>query len=288
MIKCIATDMDGTLVRADQSISKENIEAIKRAQQAGIEVVVATGRSYEEAMFPLKSAGIVCPVICMNGSEVRDQNGYIETSIPLDVDTYRNIHHILQEQDMYYELYTNQGTFSNDYEKSLSVISDILMSAGHKATYEEIVEGVKERFERGGIKLVQSYEELLQKDQIQLLKLLIFSLDKEKLQETEQRLQQFSNLAVSSSGHQNLEVTNIKAQKGVALEEFVKQKGISLKETMAMGDSYNDISMFERVGFAVAMGNAPQDIKEMCHYITDHNENHGVAKAIYKVLNENL
>ena len=278
--------MDGTLVLADQTISQENIEAIKMAQDRGIEVIVATGRSYEEAIFPLKESGIVCPIICMNGSEIRDEKGTILRSIPIDEPTFLTIQNILQDQDIYYEIYTNKGTYSNDYDKSLAVISDILLSSGLKASYEEIIEGIKERFERGRIKTIETYNELLKERDIELLKLLVFSLDSEKLSDAEKKLKEISNIAVSSSGHQNLEVTNIHAQKGIALEAFVEEKNISIKETMALGDSYNDVSMFERVGCAVAMGNAPEDIQNMCHFVTDRNEHHGVAKAIHKVLNE--
>lgn len=49
MIKCIAIDMDGTLLTSTQEITKENREAIKEAQDKGVEVVIATGRAYEEA-----------------------------------------------------------------------------------------------------------------------------------------------------------------------------------------------------------------------------------------------
>ena len=71
MIKCIASDMDGTLLNSNQLISEENKEAIVKAQAQGIEFVVATGRSYQEATYVLDEAGITCPVICANGAEVR-------------------------------------------------------------------------------------------------------------------------------------------------------------------------------------------------------------------------
>jgi hydroxymethylpyrimidine pyrophosphatase-like HAD family hydrolase len=91
-------------------------------------------------------------------------------------------------------------------------------------------------------------------------------------------------LEVSSSGHNNLEITHRNAQKGIALETFVKSKGIDISETMAMGDSFNDVSMLERVGRAVAMGNADYEIKTLCDVITATNDEHGVAQAILEVL----
>ena len=67
MIKLMASDMDGTLLNGDHEIGSHNIKAIKEAQQHGVEVLVATGRSYLEAMIPLREAGIICPVIAVNG-----------------------------------------------------------------------------------------------------------------------------------------------------------------------------------------------------------------------------
>ena len=91
-------------------------------------------------------------------------------------------------------------------------------------------------------------------------------------------------MTITTSGHKNLEITNKHAQKGIALEAFTKEKGIGLSETMAIGDSYNDVSMLERVGRAVAMENADFEIKSLCDVITDTNDEHGVAKAILEVL----
>ncbi len=100
----------------------------------------------------------------------------------------------------------------------------------------------------------------------------------------EETLASLDELTVTSSGHDNLEITNRNAQKGIALESFVKEKNISLSETMAIGDNYNDVSMFERVGKAVAMGNATYEIKSLCDEVTHTNEESGVAKAILSVL----
>ncbi len=63
--------MDGTLLTATQQITAENREAIRRAQSQGIEVIIATGRSYTEASFVLDAAGLTCPMICANGAEIR-------------------------------------------------------------------------------------------------------------------------------------------------------------------------------------------------------------------------
>ncbi|WP_318509290.1 HAD family hydrolase [Bacillus sp. T3] len=70
----------------------------------------------------------------------------------------------------------------------------------------------------------------------------------------------------------------------MALEQFVKQKGISLKETMAIGDNDNDLSMLSRVGRSVAMGNAAEHVKAQCDFVTSRNDEDGVGKAIIEAL----
>ena len=74
------------------------------------------------------------------------------------------------------------------------------------------------------------------------------------------------------------------ARKGTALQRFVESKGISLEDTMALGDNYNDISMLSIVGHSVAMGNAEQPVKDIAKAVTDTNSNDGVAQMIKKAL----
>lgn len=86
----------------------------------------------------------------------------------------------------------------------------------------------------------------------------------------------------------NIEITDINAQKGIILEKVTKKMGIDKKDVMILGDSFNDYSMFEIFEESVAMENAISEIKKIAKYITDTNENHGVAKAIYNVLNDSM
>ena len=69
-----------------------------------------------------------------------------------------------------------------------------------------------------------------------------------------------------------------------AVGQYGQVVGIDLAETMAIGDNYNDVSMFAKAGRSVAMGNANYEIKSLCDVITDTNEESGVAKAILEVI----
>src|SRR5699024_8348708 len=84
LIKCIVSDMDGTLLNGRHTVSEETVQLIKDAQNSGIEFLVATGRAYNEARYVLDQVNIKCPAICVNGGEIRDENGNIEFAVSLD------------------------------------------------------------------------------------------------------------------------------------------------------------------------------------------------------------
>jgi Cof subfamily protein (haloacid dehalogenase superfamily) len=288
LIKFIASDMDGTLLNKDQKVSKENKAAIERAQKEGVEVIIATGRSYQEARFALDEANIQCPVICVNGAVVFSKEGTVVASNPLDHDTLKSVVRYLGKMGIYFEIYTNEGTYTKDYEKSIATIVDIFLTANPDLDPLKVTEQARQRMKVSNIKSIANYEELFKKPGIECYKFLVFSIDFQKLGDIASVLKENTSLAVSSSGRENLEITSKYAQKGIALEKYVKEKGGSLSETMAIGDNFNDVSMLERVGFSVAMGNAPEAIKRICDFVTDINDENGVANAINKVLDANL
>jgi Cof subfamily protein (haloacid dehalogenase superfamily) len=280
MIKCIATDMDGTLLDSvSKKITSENRQAIMDAQSEGIEVVISTGRSYDEVNYLLEEAGVACPLILVNGAETRSKDGKVSSTNPLTKGQALEVAKILSDNGIYFEVYTDQGKFTHDREKSVEIILNIVASANDEADIEEAKKFARER--AGRIKEIASYDQLLDE---QVYKFLAFSFDDKQLAQAVKALEGVADIAVSSSGHGNMEITHIDAQKGVALEWFVASRGISLEETMAVGDSYNDVSMFERVGRAVAMGNADEVIKAKCDFVTATNEESGVAKAIWEVV----
>lgn len=281
-VKLIASDMDGTLLNQDRQISQENAAAIQQAQARGIHVVIATGRSYKEAIHLLKAAGIICPVICVNGAEIRSESGEKLKSIPLQREKFARVEQTLTEQDIYYEMYTNTGVFSDNPEKAINVIADIIRSANPEQSLEDARSISEARFIKGQVTYTPSYTEVLSREGIEIYKVLCFSKDDEKLRKVWAELESDERLAVSTSGDHNLEITDRGAQKGLALSEFAASLGISMEDTMAIGDHYNDVSMLTRAGYSVAMGNAEAEIKSVSRFVTTSNTEHGVAQAIQK------
>lgn len=285
MIKCIATDMDGTLLNGKMEISMLNRQAIKEAQEKGIEVVIATGRLYEEARSILSQAGLDCPIISSNGAEVRQQDGSVISAVSFERKRAKTVVDLLNHEQIYMELYTNEGGYTIDVEKGIDMIVDLYLSEKFSVSEEDVRHVTRTRFTKGTINRLNHFAEVLEDDKQMVYKMIAFCLDKVFLAEVRAQLEQIDGIVVSSSGGNNLEITAKGAEKGIALQRFTKEKGIDLAETMAIGDHFNDLSMLRLVGRPVAMGNAEDAVKSVCTNVTTTNEEDGVGKAIYEAMN---
>jgi len=282
-MKLIASDLDGTLLNAEGEISPENKAAIEKAKEHGIEFIVATGRSYDAAKKPLEAAGISCPIIALNGAAAF-QGEHIIREIPMKATIAREILKVCRARGMYLEFFTNYGIYSISREYFLEVLVDIMKSANPNVQDEDVRKKAELRFQMEPVQFIDDYNEIFSVPGVKVYKILGFSLDKEKLKEVHHQLYNDGELAITSSGDINIEFNHPDAQKGVAVKQFAERMGIGMEDVMAVGDNMNDKSMLEAAGYSVAMGNAIQEIKDICRYETKTNEEHGIAHAIRDML----
>ena len=140
------------------------------------------------------------------------------------------------------------------------------------------------KFMIGKTKVVADFEEL-EDSGVEIIKIFAMSNDLEMLREIEEKLQVNENLAIASSFENNLEITDVKAQKGLALKSYIESLGYTMDEVMVFGDSMNDYSMLSMdFGATVAMENGAQRVKEVAKYVTKSNVEDGVAYAIEELL----
>lgn len=283
-MKLIALDMDGTLLNHHHTISPSNAEAIRRAQSSGIHVVVATGRSYQEAHPLIQEAGLHCPFLCVNGADIRTAEGKRIAHFPLSLTQYQQIADVLKKGNVYYEVYTEEGTLTEDREKALSFLKAYFTGTKLEQDPVHLHTLAEDRFATGAVRLIESYDQYFSEQKAPIFKIMGYSLDPSNLSWTKEELQQLPGLAISSSAPINLEVNSVQAQKGNAVQAYADSQGISLAEVMAIGDSFNDLSMMRIVGMPVAMGNAAEEVKAICRFTTKTNEEDGVAFAIEREL----
>ncbi|WP_026908894.1 Cof-type HAD-IIB family hydrolase [Paucisalibacillus globulus] len=106
------------------------------------------------------------------------------------------------------------------------------------------------------------------------------SSDTDKLEQVIKEISLLGDFEITNSLPTNLEVNPRGVSKARALHRVCKEIGITMENVMACGDSLNDIKMIQEAGVGVAMGNAQEAIKKVANYVTDTNDNSGVAKAI--------
>ena len=286
MIKLIASDMDGTLLNEKHSIDKETVAAIKRAEEAGIVFAISTGREYDTVKPLLKENNIKCQCVLMNGAEYRDEDGNIVEDINIEIETATKIIHILQEEKVSARIFTNKGIYTTDTkDEALKEMMYRTLSFNPEFTQEEALESAKMQPYFVNLNYISNLDEFLNSE-MEIRKFVAFHNNIEIINKMKKVIGEMKGIAVSSSFRDNIEVTHITAQKGIILAKVAEKMGFKRDEVLVLGDSFNDYSMFTEFTESVAMGNAIPEIKKIAKYITDTNGNLGVAKAIYKVLEE--
>ena len=286
MIKLIASDMDGTLLNEKHCIDKETVEAIKKAEAAGIVFAISTGREYDTVEPLLKENNIRCQCVLMNGAEYRDEDGNILEEINIDQKIATKIIRILQKEKVSARIFTNKGIYTTDTkEEALKEMTFRTKSFNPEFTEEEAIKVAKGMPYFVNLKYISNLDEFLNSD-MEIRKFVAFHSNIELINKMKKIIGEIEDIAVSSSFRDNIEVTHITAQKGIILAKVAKKMGFKREEVMVLGDSFNDYSMFTEFTETVAMENAIPEIKEIAKYITDTNNNLGVAKAIYRVLEE--
>ena len=284
MIKLIASDMDGTLLNDDHMISEENLKAIRKAQEMGRHFTIVTGRDYGAVKSYLEECDLRCECILSNGAEYRDVDGNVIESVYMNKESVKIVFDILNEAGLCIQLMTNKGSYVTNKESDKKAIIDRFKLFNPKMTEEEVVEFVEKFHKQRGMKYIDDVYEILESN-VEVLKIVTFDNDEKLIANLKEKLKKStSDLAVASTFSNDIEISDIEAQKGLILAKTIKKMGIDKSEVIVLGDSFNDYSMFTEFENSYAMENAIPEIKEIAKYITDSNNNDGVAKAIYKSL----
>ncbi|UQS81656.1 Cof-type HAD-IIB family hydrolase [Bombilactobacillus folatiphilus] len=287
-IKLIASDMDGTLLNSQSIISSQNIAAIKAANQAGIQFVVATGRGLSEVEPLVRQLTIKPDFITLNGALVYNQQKEPVVKIPLNTQNVEQALSLVKNSELYFEIITDRGIYSISRIQKIQHTAHLLKKLNPSLLYKKAVALATSRGELMNVNYVKSFDKVLSDPTINVMKILVFS-DKqpEILQQLQHKLNKNPNLIVTSSSPNNIEINNQQAQKGIALIKFANELGLKMDQVMAIGDNLNDESMIKAAGIGVAMANAIEPIKELAQYQTSSNNDNGVAQAIYHAIELN-
>jgi len=269
VIRLLAIDIDGTLLDTRGSIPPANVEAVGRAIEAGVEVVLATGRRYDFARAIFERLPAPLTLILSNGAIVKTRDG---TTI---------VRHLLPR-----EVALDVLARTPAYRSSAAVLFDRPLEG--QIVYETVEwehprHGAFFRSNRQFISLVQPLEHALTEDPLQVMftgtcddmrrlheQLVAGATPKFALTLTEYESRDFALVDIIRAG----------CSKGSALRELARVRGIPREHVMAIGDNLNDLPMLEFAGVPVVMSNAVNALRQRGWAMVPSNDAAGVATAI--------
>jgi Cof subfamily protein (haloacid dehalogenase superfamily) len=279
----IAIDIDGTLMpSAGVIMSRRNQEALRQAEAAGIEVVIATGRRHAYAIPLLRQAGLrpETVMISSNGTVTRTFSGESIDRWLLPSDTARNLCGLLRQFGG-----TTVFTFDRGGDHEL-VIESLHQLHDRIAAWVDA--------NRAFLKEVVPLERAFDEGESPVQGMVCGTVAEMRIAEERLGQSEFAGqieLHRTEYPHRNLSILDILppgVSKGTALERLAMRRGFRAGEIVAIGDNYNDLSMLEYAGRGVLMGNAPEELIEMAEekgwHVTGTNDEDGVALAIHAAL----
>ena len=281
MIKLIASDLDGTLLDEPNRISKINLDAIEYAYQKGAKFCFSTGRDLQSVK------DITCllkhkPVLLLgNGSEVYDEDENLVFQNFFNNKYLEEVCEIMNEHDVPHMVFTTDGfyTTTNPVEVRRRFIERI-----GKIRNQEMAHIFATNMDKPCNNLVQieDIQEFAKTKKV--LKVEGFHYNSKPVEDVKKELEKFTELSHLSTGKNNVEVTNLTATKGLALKRYCEHVNIKKDEVMVMGDSHNDLSMFELFKYSFAPENSIQEIKDYAYKVVKSCDEHGVSQAIYEFI----
>ncbi|MGL5150492.1 MAG: Cof-type HAD-IIB family hydrolase [Clostridium sp.] len=272
--KMVCIDMDGTMLGSTKKISKRTLHVIKKCSEKGVKIVVTTGRLFSNASYYSNLIGVNTPVISANGAEVRE---HIKEEViyksPLSCKSCEKLLKLIKKYNIIAHFHTSDTIIANSYISYLA--GKRVMGWVEHPKYKTKLELKLKKSEC--LKMIRDYEG-------QILKCILFSFNNKKLGRFREEVEKIPELVAFVGGRRSLEINSVGVSKGNAVKVLAQKYNIKMEEIICIGDNENDISMIEVAGIGVAMKNGIDQLKEKAQYITDTNDNDGVAKALEKYI----
>jgi Cof subfamily protein (haloacid dehalogenase superfamily) len=264
-IALVVSDVDGTLVTKDKTLTDRASDAVRRLHDAGIGFTITSSRPTLGMRFLVEPLAITLPIGPFNGSSIVDpQLNPIEAHLIPAATAQRSL-------DVFNEFDVDIWLFTND--QWLTRHGD-----GEYVPHEKLAI-------RADPTIVKDFAPYLNA----ACKIVGASSDAAMLQRCEAAMQQAVGAQATAVRSQSyyLDVTPPGHDKGTFVQAMAKRMGISTDAVATIGDMQNDLAMFKTSGVSIAMGNATDDVKKQATHVTTSNEDEGFAGAIELILKSN-
>ncbi len=261
--KLIVLDIDGTLLDNDSKISINTTNSIKKVKEHGIEPTFATGRLFPDARYYADILKIFQPMILLHGAIIQSPDGKVIRGIPLSHEIIRELINFAHKKKTTFQLYLKDSLLVE--EITFWHHQYVKYSPGNPKVF--CVEDILKNLE----KEIYQFAFLGNNEDVLILRDMVKEYFKE-------------SVSIQFSHPNLLEIAAPNISKGTALIELADIMNISLKNIIAVGDYENDLEMLQLAGLGVAMGNAPQKVKNIANFITESNSKDGLAVFIEHLL----
>jgi hydroxymethylpyrimidine pyrophosphatase-like HAD family hydrolase len=268
-IRAIATDLDGTLLRSDKSVSPRTRDAVHAAEDAGLLVVIATGRPPRWIPPIVEELGERGLVVCANGASIYDP------------ERHELIEQITMSPELLHELV-------DDLEAAFPE-AIFGVEQGFEFAIDEIIPPRGDELKWGGDAIRQirvgPIRTFFDQPAVKLTLRLPYPAPDGSAARAQSVVGERATVTHSTS-EAFLEVSHRTVHKGLMVERVLERSGIAAAEVVAFGDMPNDIELIRWAGHGVAVGNADQRLKDAADEVTATNDEDGVAIVIERVLAE--
>ncbi|MFF2446564.1 Cof-type HAD-IIB family hydrolase [Neobacillus sp. NPDC058068] len=280
----LATDLDGTLLNDEKEIDVETRQAIQEYRRRGGRVVICSGRSPLSTRWIASTIGLAGePIIAYNGAILLDENGEVKEQAIFQHEALLNFWELCETEGIYAHFYEGDTLLVPKVNKwNENWIENNIPTLGKSGGGLKSCESFREKCQ---VKVMEDFYRYLKEEQPQITKIAVFD-DGDKLNDFSQRIGELiTEMEISSSfNFVNLEISPSGVTKASALLRLAEELSIPIAQTAAIGDNYNDSLMLSAAGLGIAMGNAPEKVKQMADQVTGNNNEAGVANAIRRYL----
>jgi hypothetical protein len=260
--KLLISDIDGTLVRHDKTLSDKVVDAVARARQAGLAVSLVSARPPSGMLWIAERLELSGPIGAFNGATIVKPDGTIVSAEHIDPAVAATVLRLIDQPGVTPWLFADGIWYAKTTENKY-------------VPRERLAANVEPEIRSDFSDLIERAD-----------KIVAVSGDHDALAALERKVadEVGEDANVVRSQPYYLDVTSPNGNKGAGVTTLAKDYGVTLGEVAVLGDQNNDLAMFKVAGFSVAMGQAPDNVREAASEVSASNEEDGVADAIERFI----
>ena len=260
--KAIFSDIDGTLLNSEHKITPATEQAIKAVIAKGIPFIPVSARPPYAITPYTNQLDTQQAIICYSGALILDKNLTALYSVILEQDDLLQLNTLLNDfNHLSINYYSGLDWFSNDLNNYWTMQESDITGLTAKPVPDSLTE---------------------------VHKILVMG-EAAEIQTLEQKLKQtLSQLSIHRSKDEYLEIMNKAATKAKAIRFMENHLNINAQDVIAFGDNFNDLDMLQYAGLSIAMGNAPDKIKQAAKEVTSSNDEDGIALVLNRIFSREI